>query len=149
MRALLVPVVLAVLVAGVIGACGSVVIEPPAGRLTVEVVTGPNGPIVFGGVSRRAQLTTPGGQPVHAFELEEPPAPIAVASGDYWLETWQVALSDVIMCPAAPAPAGVGCTRDEGPPQSRCRLALSVPPGSDVRVRYTVIDAQTCRLERV
>ena len=139
-----------------IAACGEVPVVPASSILRVDAARGPNAPIAFGGTSWRARLTTPAGRSLGEFEIGDELAPVDVAPGDYLLETWTVALSDVIMCQADPAqpagqpdppPGGMNCTRDEGPPQARCRLALSIPPGVAFLVRYTVLDGIQCRLE--
>jgi hypothetical protein len=137
------------LLIGIVAGCGATPIEPASSTLRVEPVQGPNAPISFGGTGWRARLTTAAGGSVGEFEFGGERAPVLVLPGDYVLETWMVSLSDVIMCPAQPAgQAGDdGCTRDEGPPQARCGLALTIPPGTLVVVRYTVIDATICRLE--
>jgi len=152
----LVPLVATVGLLVGVAACGEAPVVPASSTLRVETIGGPGAMISIGGTSWRGRLTTPAGRSLGDFEIGGELAPVVVAPGDYLLETWMVPLSDAIMCQADPAqpdgqpdgqPGGLNCTRDEGSPTARCRLALTIPPGVAFVVRYTVSDGVKCRLE--
>jgi len=137
------PAVVALVTSALLIGCGPFQM-PLADRTNVSmIVDGDPGFVSFGGFRWQATLVAPSG----ATATFDPSgqASIAVVPGDYRLEIVAIPISDLVMC-VDPAPLATStCTRQEGPGQAICAIAITVPAVTDFSTSITVADGKTCQ----
>jgi hypothetical protein len=124
-----------------LGACAAP--EPAMATLTVTTFGRPE-VLSFGGARYEAQLVTNG---VVAGTWEPAPGRAVTAlPGDHVVVLRMTPLSDLITCVDSVIPGESKCTRDEGPPQEVCRIAVSLAPGSETELPIDLGSGSACRV---